>query len=647
MQIKKIVLYNSKGQRRIVPLELDKVNIITGASKKGKSAIIDIIDYCLGSDECNVAEGIIRKSVDWFALLLSFNKDEEVFIARRNPKPQFNSSNEVYFEVGQSVSLPNIILEGNTTIKAMISLLSNKLGIEDNLHIPSQNSTRLPSEANLRHALTFCFQGQDEIASKSILFHRQNDPFKMLSIKDTLQYFLGVVNENEIKIRNQLTTAKRELKRINKRINEEELIKGDNSSKAYSLITEAIEVGLIDKDEVEGMEENLNEVINLLAVKVDSWTPNYDPSIGESQIDGLQDKLYNLQKQYFDKQQEYALTEKYLKDVDNYEYELFEQKTRLTSLDLFSNPKHNISECPLCQSKLSSTRTPVSDINQSLNQISQELGTSKNEIPKVRKYLESLNDEINAIKNSIILIKDQINSIHSLEQSSNGIRNHSFSQSRVVGRISLFLDSVKLSNEIEDLKVKQHEMEELIGELEYQLSEDEIKNRLESVNFKINMDMTSRSNSLQLEHSNKPIRLDFNKLTVVVDDDEKSIPLYKIGSGENWVSLHVLAHLALHKYFVTNSRPVPKFLVIDQPTQVYFPNTKKEDLKEDIKSLKDEDLKAVNRLFDLMFKFVEEVSSFQIIVLDHADLENKKFQSAVSQRWRGDKALIPLEWEKV
>jgi len=34
------------------------------------------------------------------------------------------------------------------------------------------------------------------------------------------------------------------------------------------------------------------------------------------------------------------------------------------------------------------------------------------------------------------------------------------------------------------------------------------------------------------------------------------------------------AHLALHQWFATRSRPVPHFLFLDQPSQIYFPPEK-------------------------------------------------------------------------
>ena len=44
--IKAIIIFNKNGEKRVVPLE-QGVNIITGESKTGKSALVEIIDYCL------------------------------------------------------------------------------------------------------------------------------------------------------------------------------------------------------------------------------------------------------------------------------------------------------------------------------------------------------------------------------------------------------------------------------------------------------------------------------------------------------------------------------------------------------------------------------------------------------------------------
>ncbi|MFA6243648.1 MAG: hypothetical protein WC655_22085, partial [Candidatus Hydrogenedentales bacterium] len=104
-QILDILVYGENGQIRSIELKPDAVNIVTGQSKTGKSALIHIVDYCLGRRECNVPAGVIRKYVEWYALRLQTSSGE-VFIARRNPEPGKDYSEDIYIERGTSLSFP-------------------------------------------------------------------------------------------------------------------------------------------------------------------------------------------------------------------------------------------------------------------------------------------------------------------------------------------------------------------------------------------------------------------------------------------------------------------------------------------------------------------------------------------------------------
>lgn len=60
--------------------------------------------------------------------------------------------------------------------------------------------------------------------------------------------------------------------------------------------------------------------------------------------------------------------------------------------------------------------------------------------------------------------------------------------------------------------------------------------------------------------------------TVVVDKPDRPVPLKQLGSGSNWVGVHLIAYFALQYYFIGTNRPVPSFLFFDQLSQVYFPS---------------------------------------------------------------------------
>ena len=130
MQIKNIILYKDAEHIRIVPFDLGKVNIITGESKSGKTALIDIIDYCLGSKDCKVAEGVIRDNVYWFAITVVFNENEEYFIARMNPSIKGVSSiSEIYLQQGSfSNNYPAFDeIETNSNLVGLKEFLSRKI----------------------------------------------------------------------------------------------------------------------------------------------------------------------------------------------------------------------------------------------------------------------------------------------------------------------------------------------------------------------------------------------------------------------------------------------------------------------------------------------------------------------------------------
>ena len=54
--IKGIAVFNKYGEKRFVELKRG-LNIITGQSKSGKSALLEIIDYCLGNAKYIIPKG--------------------------------------------------------------------------------------------------------------------------------------------------------------------------------------------------------------------------------------------------------------------------------------------------------------------------------------------------------------------------------------------------------------------------------------------------------------------------------------------------------------------------------------------------------------------------------------------------------------
>ena len=129
-----------------------------------------------------------------------------------------------------------------------------------------------------------------------------------------------------------------------------------------------------------------------------------------------------------------------------------------------------------------------------------------------------------------------------------------------MGRVSLFLESLKDTQENRELVVRLEAARLRVGELENAVSDEIVDDRVEACLRIIGRQMSDWSRQLELEYADAPLGLDLQDLTVVAFRESGPVPMYEMGSGENWLGCHLLTHLALHKWFVERNRPVPHFL---------------------------------------------------------------------------------------
>lgn len=142
----------------------------------------------------------------------------------------------------------------------------------------------------------YCFQGQDEIAAKNFLFHRQSDGFVTQAIKDTIPYFLGAVSEEALALENERTVLKRKLTIERRRLEENRSLMGGGFERAIKLIGEAKQVGLIDSS-TQIDYQNYQENFSLLQGTL-NWTPQMVSSgSGMDRLTFLQSKLQDVQNE--------------------------------------------------------------------------------------------------------------------------------------------------------------------------------------------------------------------------------------------------------------------------------------------------------------------------------------------------------------
>lgn len=647
MQILEIVLYSNDGRKRTVPFKLGRVNIITGRSSRGKSALIDIVDFCLGKSSSTIAAGRIMESTSWFGLLLQL-KDSRLFVARMNPDSGMSTARgSVFIDQGASVESPAAAPPATATTDALVEVLTRVLGIAPNLYTPPVGQTRRPMTATIREATRFCFQEQTEFASKTSLFHSDDRPGFVSSqqLCDTLPYFLGAVRDDHLSITREIRELQRELRLIERAEQEREQIVGEGSAKASALLHEAARLGLIepfpDGLSFQELKKRLEEVLK--------WQPSHviAPTMGD-RLTQLQNKMFELGGRKRAKAEEIELAKTFAGEADEYGSAVGMQAQRLEAVGLFKSDG-DTNSCPLCAQVLSTPIPAAAAIQTALEKMSKNLSSIERRRPHIHAHLAALGAELTQIDSELLSTRAEIDGIQSENAAASRLRDLNAQRAHVVGRISLWVESVKVPEEAAIATTRRREIMARIEELTSFADNESVSARLEQITEEISKDITRFAKDLELEHSELTIRFRPSSGTIVfLRDGQRTLKFNEIGGGYNWIGYHIAVHLALHRYFRMHGRPVPAFLFLDQPSQTQFPKDLDPVMKGDESFLKDEDRRKVHQLFKVVIAAVKELEpNLQVIVQEHADLRSPEFQGVVEHRW-GDngEALIPADWPR-
>jgi hypothetical protein len=196
---------------------------------------------------------------------------------------------------------------------------------------------------------------------------------------------------------------------------------------------------------------------------------------------------------------------------------------------------------------------------------------------------------------------------------------------RFVGRLEQALLSMREIDDDSFLVRRLQEIDARLRVLEVELNEVAKISREQFALEKISRVMGHYAEFMGLERSGDLIRLDLRDLTLTFEGQASNRVdyLWEIGSGANWMGYHIAAFLAIHEYVGDNNPlgPVPSFVVIDQPSQVYFPSdyfARQEAGAEG--SFSGGDLAATRRIFEAISEGLRRMKfNIQFIVTEHAD----------------------------
>lgn len=641
MKIKSIHIYSRDGRRRDVEFNIDGLNIITGRSSTGKSALSDIIEYCMGRSTFNVAEGVIQDKVAWFAVIYQF-ASEQVLVAKPAPKPGFTSCSTVMLRRGKEIAAPNADdLRITDDDDAVESLLSRLLGIPENMtDVPIDNS-RESYNANIKHSLYYLFQKQTIVANKDQLFYRQNEPFQPQAIKDTLPILLGVSARDRYLLEQELRTAQRDL-RLNAKLLEQANNAVDTAQeRAIGLVSEARAVG------IQLAEGERGDVVETLRSAL-SWKPTAVPEDDIERVSSIERELVEYREERRELQRKIDAATQYAKRAQGFESEATEQKDRLTSIKALPKDEQGDWQWPFAEKNLAMDSPIASALLAELSSLAEEMTLVEGERPHLDAYLAEQREKVQTLVDKIRTGEIELASAIAANEAIAAVGDRNNAAAKVVGRISLFLENLVSDDTRRHYQSEDRRLRRKVEELQRRIGLDDTAERLASIINNISTHMSGYIEKLGGEFSEFPARLDLQHLTVVIDRPGRPIQMHRTGGGSNHLAYHLAALLALHRYASTNDQPIPRFLLIDQPTQVYFPSIESyEATGGSIEQTEaDADLQAVEKLFKLLYDFsTKDAPGFQIIVTEHANLRNDWFQdSLVEDPWTKPPALVPDDW---
>jgi hypothetical protein len=267
------------------------------------------------------------------------------------------------------------------------------------------------------------------------------------------------------------------------------------------------------------------------------------------------------------------------------------------------------------------------------------------ELQRVRNELRTATEQLDGVRH-------RIQALTRASEAAKARQDATLQASRFVGRLEQALEHYERLGNDEGVAAEVANLRERVRALEAEVREGDIQKRTDLALKRVSGLMQKLMPTLDAERPDDPVSLSVTDLTLRVAGRDREDFLWEIGSGSNWLSYHLAVSIALQQFFLElRHSPVPAFLVLDQPSQVYFPKQlSPAQAQGDAEPYRDEDVEAVRKIFTALAAAVRDSHGrLQIVVLDHAtDTVWGGVQPlAVAAEWRGGAKLVPEEWAVV
>lgn len=632
IQIENIVIWakNPKLEPKILSFAKGKINIIYGLSQTGKSAIIPIIDYCLGSTQNKIPVGHIREHSAWFGIVLNID-ETKMLIIRENLD---EASNKVIVIENIENIPPFVDRSIEKDINDFKLELNKIMGVP--FYEPAHSLGIRDSRLSFRDLVTFNFQPQYIVANPNCLLYKMDtSQYKRLMLP-VFNLVIGAETLENIENRIKFDLLKEKLNKLNKRKEEAKKARNIQLENCESIISSAIKYGLLDETYSDKV-RNQKEHKNILKILSEKTIRDLSPSLKNA--DSISDLLNNINQE--------------IEPLNNRLITLQSQKEyveELISLLKSRNEKTKMKTNRLeiakfihdfCEENANETAClgDLEELCANLNVLTNSL--NKRLEPEIALYVKKLLDidkEINDISMNVEVLKKEKFEIAKLGEKKNIVEKI---YEDIIIKSKILLEFANSKDE--DINEEIKNIQEQIDKISIDDVETEYKNCIKNI---IKYGQKYLPDIKEFHYISQFIKDD---MTIKVKKEEysnKDFYLWETGSGSNWVAFHIGVILGFHFHFIEKKLPIFNFVMYDQPSQVYFPQ---KILKEEDNMFEDKDIKQVQKMFQIFENAVKDAKgNLQIIVSDHADELvwgniPDEYKHIVAN-WSNGDALIPQEW---
>lgn len=667
LQIERLIVWSkhNKPKRNDVIFKPDCLNIISGESRTGKSAVSSIIDYCLGSKDCEVPIGRVRENVSWYGLVISTERGR-FLIARENPEGENKSSINCFkTSIDGEREIPIDIPVRNSSRDELVEQLADIAGVTDVKREKAGAENQRLSFRDLTHLL---FQVQDIVANRYMLFYKMQRSEVMEKVSEWFNFIIGAETTNDVYKRQQLEQLQREQNQLLSELDRLSQKLKTFMPKLKSNLTLASQLGLLNNIAALPTEER-----QLLAV-AETVCENGGKILNERPDTRLiSSELMKLEAENTTLANALMAVDKSLGQIEDLKACVLEQsgmtekvKDRLLiSKWLLANARRESGGiCPVCgesghaeaQGELHKIAAYVARCEKAMEQAKMFPSASFAEITRLENEKKELEKKM---ADNEKLIKELVNVKESAD------RRYFERQKNISSLLATLKIIIELNQSLTDATTQRRltEIDREITEIKAVFNENAIKAKEELYTKEICEIALKRLKTLDCEEQYRQYPPVFKKRDMnicVSDEKNKTHALGEVGSASNWVALHIAFTCALQEFFVSRKNPpssVPNFMVYDQPSQVYFPSGKRDQKDPHAKGeeisthLSEDDVVAARKIFSTINDSIRETKAatgtgWQAIVLEHADSNIYGDIEGINilEPWRNGKALIPHDW---